>query len=174
MTTNTCNRGPETAKHVDWAKAARDMAQAVAVEMCAARGCGGCFCDDALAKLASEMAVTFKSAVALGEANAMRFLDAECAWEAASADPTTPIGIHLIAMVQRLSLEFRRRREELVGEPIADHDSRDRIDALEDALREALDGWEESSSYKGDYLREKHNDLEQISVYRGLLPPEKR
>jgi hypothetical protein len=40
---------------------------------------------------------------------------------------------------------------------------------LTEALRDALDGWEEGSQYKGEYLREKHGDAEEIAKYRMLL-----
>lgn len=40
---------------------------------------------------------------------------------------------------------------------------------LADALEEALDGWEYAASYKGDYLRNKHGDAEDIARLRALL-----
>jgi len=38
-------------------------------------------------------------------------------------------------------------------------------DALE-ALADALDEWEYCSSYKGEFLQQKHRDLEQIAAIR--------
>lgn len=45
-----------------------------------------------------------------------------------------------------------------------------RIRELEDALSEALTDWEDAAGYKGEYLREKHGDLERIAEFRALLP----
>ena len=45
-----------------------------------------------------------------------------------------------------------------------------RTKELEDALEDALDEWEYCSTYKGDYLQQKHRDLEQVADYRKLLP----
>lgn len=46
---------------------------------------------------------------------------------------------------------------------------RDRVAELEAALREALDGYDEGSRYKGDFLREKHGDEESIARLRKVL-----
>lgn len=40
---------------------------------------------------------------------------------------------------------------------------------LLDALQEAVDGWEEGSQYKGEFLREKHGDAEGIAKVRALI-----
>ena len=45
----------------------------------------------------------------------------------------------------------------------------DLICELVKALEEAIDGWEEGSHYKGDYLREKHGDAEGIAEARAVL-----
>lgn len=47
-----------------------------------------------------------------------------------------------------------------------------RIEALEAAAREALDGWEEGTQYKGAYLTAKHGDAERIAELRALVGPE--
>lgn len=44
-----------------------------------------------------------------------------------------------------------------------------RIAALRSALAEALDGWADAANYKGDYLRDKHGDVEDIARLRALL-----
>lgn len=43
---------------------------------------------------------------------------------------------------------------------------------LADALKEALDGWEDAANYKGDYLAKKHGDAEDIARLRKLLEDE--
>lgn len=40
---------------------------------------------------------------------------------------------------------------------------------LRAALREALGEWESNAQYKGEYLREKHGDAEEIEKFRALL-----
>ena len=41
--------------------------------------------------------------------------------------------------------------------------------SLLQALKEALDEWDNASLYKGDYLREKHGDVDRIAELRKLL-----
>ena len=43
---------------------------------------------------------------------------------------------------------------------------------LQDALEEALAGWEKAARYKGAYLLKKHGDAEQIARLRKLLEEE--
>lgn len=50
----------------------------------------------------------------------------------------------------------------------------ERIEALETALREAIEGWEDGANYKGDYLREKHRDAEGIAAARAVLLSEQK
>ena len=40
---------------------------------------------------------------------------------------------------------------------------------LREALKEALDEWQDSSAYKGDYLAHKHGDVVRIVELRKLL-----
>lgn len=44
-----------------------------------------------------------------------------------------------------------------------------KIGMLANALEEALDGWEESAQYKGEYLAKKHGDADRINELRTLL-----
>ncbi len=46
---------------------------------------------------------------------------------------------------------------------------RKRIEELESMLIEAIEGWEDGSNYKGDYLKAKHGDAEGIARARALL-----
>lgn len=43
------------------------------------------------------------------------------------------------------------------------------VDALSAALKEACDGWEEASQYKGEFLAWKHGDADDIARLRKLL-----
>jgi hypothetical protein len=45
----------------------------------------------------------------------------------------------------------------------------ERIAELEAALKEAIEGWEDGANYKGDYLRAKHGDTEDIARVRAVL-----
>ena len=47
--------------------------------------------------------------------------------------------------------------------------ARARIIELEAALREACDEYEDSSQYKGDFMRAKHRDLETVNRLRAVL-----
>ena len=42
--------------------------------------------------------------------------------------------------------------------------------ALEQALREAIEGWDYNRGYKDEYLVKKHGDREDIARLRALLP----
>ena len=42
------------------------------------------------------------------------------------------------------------------------------ITTLLAALDEALEGWHDGAQYKGDYLRDKHGDLEDIARIRAI------
>lgn len=48
-------------------------------------------------------------------------------------------------------------------------DLRKRVVDLQDALSEAIEGWEEGASYKGEYLAQKHRDAEGIAKARAAL-----
>ena len=45
----------------------------------------------------------------------------------------------------------------------------ERIEALREALRDAIDGYEECASYKGDYLFNKHGDGEELEHLNSIL-----
>jgi hypothetical protein len=45
----------------------------------------------------------------------------------------------------------------------------ERVGELERGLGEALDGWQEGAEYKGEYLKAKHGDAEEIAKWRALL-----
>jgi hypothetical protein len=47
----------------------------------------------------------------------------------------------------------------------------ERIQALEEALKESLDNYEEAMGYKGDYFVEKHGDRETLARLRAVLSP---
>ena len=47
------------------------------------------------------------------------------------------------------------------------------VDALKLALEEALDGWEDASHYKGEWLAKKHGDIQDIVRLRKLLDDDK-
>jgi hypothetical protein len=62
--------------------------------------------------------------------------------------------------------------EHMTGEVLTVGDvrkMRERIAELEAALSEAIDCWEDSANYKGDYLKEKHGDAEGIALARAIL-----
>ena len=44
-----------------------------------------------------------------------------------------------------------------------------RVKVLEDALQDAIDGYEECAQYKGDYLFNKHGDAEEIARLKAAL-----
>jgi hypothetical protein len=44
-----------------------------------------------------------------------------------------------------------------------------RVAQLEQALREALDGWEDAVQYKGGYLSTKHGDADEMARLRAVL-----
>ena len=44
-----------------------------------------------------------------------------------------------------------------------------RVKVLEEALSDAIDGYEECASYKSDYLFKKHGDAEEIAWLRSAL-----
>ena len=44
-----------------------------------------------------------------------------------------------------------------------------RVQELEQALREALDGWEDAAQYKGGYLSTKHGDADDIARLRAAF-----
>jgi hypothetical protein len=46
---------------------------------------------------------------------------------------------------------------------------RERVGKLEEALGEALDGWEYAAQYKGEFLAAKHGDASDIAEMRKLL-----
>lgn len=64
-----------------------------------------------------------------------------------------PVG--LLAAIRRAVREIKRQR--------------DYVAKLETVLRDAIDGWEDCSHYKSDYLREKHGDAEGIAAARLVL-----
>lgn len=43
------------------------------------------------------------------------------------------------------------------------------LTTLVEALRDAIEGYEECSQYKGDYLQEKHGDAEDIARLKAVL-----
>jgi cell division septum initiation protein DivIVA len=45
-------------------------------------------------------------------------------------------------------------------------------DRLREALKEALDSWQEAAQYKGEYFLKKHGDMEEIAELRKLLAKE--
>lgn len=55
----------------------------------------------------------------------------------------------------------------------ADDEQDIRITKLEEALTEALEEWEYNTSYKGEYLTEKHDDANRIAEYRKMLGEKK-
>tara|TARA_R110002096_G_scaffold66682_2_gene162186 strand:- start:17882 stop:18217 length:336 start_codon:yes stop_codon:yes gene_type:complete len=57
-------------------------------------------------------------------------------------------------------IDERSRMQKTIGE------LRGKLSAITAALEEALDEWEYSSQYKGDYLQEKHHDLDAIREMR--------
>lgn len=45
----------------------------------------------------------------------------------------------------------------------------EQIAKLREALRDALDGWAEAASYKGEWLSKHHGDFEDIERLRAIL-----
>ena len=63
-----------------------------------------------------------------------------------------------------------KRVNKLVGIITAEYaEQKQRIAELEAALQDAIDGYEEGTQYKGDYLFNKHGDAEEIARLRAVL-----
>jgi len=63
----------------------------------------------------------------------------------------------------------REREEEQARWRLAELDEQKRVPLLIDICLEALEGWEDGLSYKGEYLANKHNEPARINELRALM-----